>query len=222
MIGVHDRRGVGTRVHRVAAGLRRQETAGVVVAGFVEHALGAALLDDLALGHDADPVGHLAHHAEVVGDQQERHVETLLEFVQKLEDLRLYGDVQCRRRFVRDQKIRFVGKRHRDHDALPLTPGEFVGIGTETLGRVGQCHHVEQLQGALAGGAFAHAPMYEEDLAELLLDGVQRIERGHRLLEHHADAFAADLQHVVLGRANHLLAVDPDRPPGMARVLVGQ
>ena len=33
------------------------------------------LLDDLALRHDADPVGDLADDAEVVGDEQHRHAE---------------------------------------------------------------------------------------------------------------------------------------------------
>ena len=34
--------------------------------GRAEHALDVALLDDLALAHDADAVGELAHDAEVV------------------------------------------------------------------------------------------------------------------------------------------------------------
>ena len=40
-----------------------------------------ALFDDPALGHDAHPIGHLAHDAEVVGDQQQRHAELALQLL---------------------------------------------------------------------------------------------------------------------------------------------
>ena len=42
-------------------------------------------------------------------------------------------------------------------------------------------------------------------LGDLLLDGVERIERGHRLLEHHGDAVAADVAQHRLRRADQLL-----------------
>ena len=40
-----------------------------------------------------------------------------------------------------------------------------------------------------------------QDFADLPLDRVERVERGHRLLEHHGDVVAAHPPHVVLGRA---------------------
>jgi hypothetical protein len=50
----------------------------------------------LPLGHHADPVGDLAHDAKVVGDEQHRHAEAALQLRQKLQDLRLHGDVERR------------------------------------------------------------------------------------------------------------------------------
>ena len=47
--------------------------------------------------------------------------------------------------------------------------------------------------------------MQIEDFADLALDRVQRIERGHRLLEHHGDVVAAHLPQVALIGVEQLL-----------------
>jgi hypothetical protein len=55
----------------------------------------------------------------------------------------------------------------------------------------------------------------QEDLAQLPADGVHRIQRGHRLLEDHADAGAADALHLLRRQGRevepveqHLAALD--------------
>ena len=55
-----------------------------------------------------------------MGDQQQGHVEVFLEFLQKLEDLGLYRDVEGGGGFIRDQEFRVVREGHGDHDALTL------------------------------------------------------------------------------------------------------
>ena len=95
----------------------------------LEHVGRAALLDDLALAHDVDAVGHRAHDAEVVRDQQHGHAELALQVLQQLEDLRLDGDVERRGRLVGDQQVGLVGERHGDHHALALAAGELMRVG---------------------------------------------------------------------------------------------
>ena len=56
--------------------------------------------------------------------------------------------------------------------------------------------------------------MDRQHLADLTLDRVQRIERGHRLLEHHRDAVAADTLQLGFGRADQLLAGKADGRSG--------
>ena len=46
----------------------------------------------------------------------------------QIQDLLLHGYVQRRRRFVRDQEVRFAGNGHGDHHPLPLPPGELVWV----------------------------------------------------------------------------------------------
>ena len=71
--------------------------------GAVEDRLAAAPLDDPAGVHHGDLVGRLGDHAEVVRDQDDGRAELALELRDQLEDLRLDGDVERRRRLVRDQ-----------------------------------------------------------------------------------------------------------------------
>jgi hypothetical protein len=54
-----------------------------------------------------------------------------------------------------------------------------------------------------------------QDLADLLLDRVQRVERRHRLLEHHGDVVAADLAQLVDTCLQQILALEQDLAGGM-------
>ncbi len=96
-----------------------------------EHALDRTLLDDLAFLHHADSVGEPSHDAEVVGDEQHRHAEPLLQVLEQRKDLRLHGDVERGGGLVGDQEIGLVGERHGDHHALALAAGELMRIAAK-------------------------------------------------------------------------------------------
>ena len=64
--------------------------------------------------------------------------------------------------------------------------------------------------------------MESENLADLALDPVQGIERGHGFLEHHGDAVAPDLAQALGGCPDQLLAGKPDAARGMAGQRIGQ
>ena len=82
---------------------------------------------------------------------------------------------------------------------------------------------VEQLDGALARGLAGQPAMQQQDLADLLLDRVQRIERGHRLLEDDGDVVAAHADASrVSGRRSRSLALEADRAGRMPRGRIGQ
>ncbi len=85
-------------------------------------------LDDPARVHDRDLVDHLGDHAEVVGDQQDRHAEPLAQLSHQLEDLGLDRRVERGRRLVGDQELRVAAQRHRDHHALPHASRHLVRV----------------------------------------------------------------------------------------------
>ena len=105
-----------------------------------------ALLDHLARAHHIDAVGQAPDDAEIVGDEDDRHAELLLQFGKQLQDLRLDGHVERGGRLVGDQDVGIVGERHGDHDALALAAGHFVRIGFQPPLRVGNVDQLEQPQ----------------------------------------------------------------------------
>ncbi len=66
-------------------------------------------------------------------------------------------------------------------------------IGLEAFGGFLNAHQGQQLQDALARRFAAQAPVQHQGFTDLLLDAVQRVQRGHRLLEDHRDPVATQL-----------------------------
>ena len=78
-------------------------------------------------------------------------------------------------------------------------------------------HAAQQVDRARPRRAASETLMQDERLGDLPADPHDRIERGHRLLEHHRDGVAADVAHDRLGQADELAAVEPHAafdPPG--------
>jgi len=62
-------------------------------------------------------------------------------------------------------------------------------------------------------------------LGHLIADGIGRVERGHRLLEDHGDALAAQPVHLLLGQGGQIARLEGQTPgaaPGAARQQVHQ
>src|SRR5690606_35093100 len=183
VVTLHNRLGGQVGAWGLAFRFRRQEMAGVFVLRVGEDFRRRASLNDLALRHHTDAVGDLAHDAEIVRDEQHGQAPVALQISQEFKDLRLYGDVERRGWLVGDQELRLVGKGHGDHDALALAARKLVREGVEALFWFADADLVQEFERAGASLLAAHATVQLEDFAHLLLDRVQRIERGHRLLE---------------------------------------
>ena len=157
-----------------------------------------------------------------MADQQQGHAQACLQVLEQFEDFQLHGDVQRGSRLVGNQQLGFVGQGHGNHHALALAAREFVGVSLEALVRLGNADQVEQLQGAGGGRLAAQALMQAQHFVDLLLDAVQRVERGHRLLKHHGDAVAADTAQLGFAHLQQVLAGIVDAAGRMAGDRVGQ
>ena len=96
----------------------REQRLGVGVVRALVDGLGEAELHQPAEVEDGDPVGDVAHDAEVVGDEEVRDLLLRLELDEQVEDRRLDGDVERRGRLVADDELRVAGERPRDREAL--------------------------------------------------------------------------------------------------------
>ena len=83
------------------------------------------------------------NRSQIVRDEQHAQFQPFLQFVEKVQNLRLDGDVQRRNRFVGHDERRLRRKGPGDADALPLTAGEFVWI-PPPQSRI-KAHHLHQL-----------------------------------------------------------------------------
>ena len=107
---------------------RIEKCLGVGVLGGVENLLGFSILDDFSLVHDCNVIGDVAHHGEVVGDENHGQVEFFAELEQEVDDLGLNGDVERADGFVGNDEFGFGGQRSGDGDSLALAAGELVRV----------------------------------------------------------------------------------------------
>src|SRR5262245_17768578 len=78
--------------------------------------------------HHRDAVGAVAHHREVVRDEQVRELKPFLQVLEQVDDLALDRDVERRHRLVADDEARLERERARDADALALPARKLVRI----------------------------------------------------------------------------------------------
>jgi hypothetical protein len=93
----------------------------------------ATLLDNAAKIHHDDAVGEMAHHMEIVADEQDRQTETLAQIREQIDDLSLDRDVERCNRLVGDNEVRIGRQGTCDGDALALASREFVGQAVRLL-----------------------------------------------------------------------------------------
>ena len=117
-----------------------------------------------------------------------------LQLGDQLQDLRLGGDVERGGRLVGDQQHGIEHQRHGDHDALALAARELVRIGGDRCARARAASPRSRMAMIFAARSPASSLVWvSQHLVDLLAAGHDRIERGHRLLEDHRHARAAQL-----------------------------
>ena len=210
-----DLRQAHPNVGRVVHDLRHgpQQSARIRVAGIVADLVEGALLDLVARVHDQDPIGHLGDRAEVMRDKHDARAVGVLYLLQQVEDLRLDGHVQRGGRLVGEQHSGLAGQRHRDHDPLAHPAREMVGVFVHAPLGGGNVHHVQEIDRLLPRGGPPDLLVAANRLRDLVADGVDGIERGHRLLKDHRDLAAPDAANPLLRDLHQILALQ-EHPTG--------
>ena len=182
---------------------------------------GGAALDDSPGVHDVHAVGVPGHDAQVVRDDQHRDPEAPREVLHELEDLGLDRHVERGGRLVGEDQRRVARDRHRDHHPLAHPAAELVRVLAQPPLGIRNPHHAEQLGRAPARLGRGKTQVDLEPLGELAPDREHRVQRGHRLLEDHADLAAPHVTHRLFGELQEIAALeqdlatdDPARGPG--------
>ena len=142
---------------------------------------------------------------EVVADQHVRDAEFRLQVLHQVEHLRLHGHIQRADRFVRDDQARARDQGPGDRDALALAAREFVRVLAQVV--VAQPHRGDGVGRPLAALLARGVALRGQRLGDDALDGLARVERTVRVLEHHLDVAARLAQFL----ARQLMQVAPQQ-----------
>ena len=131
-------------------------------------------LDDRAEVHDGDAIRDVAHHRQVVGDEEVRELELVLQLLEQVDDLSLDRDVERRDRLVGDDEVGVERERAREPDPLPLAAGELVGVAPRGVLR--QADGAQELSDAAGRFLPVGEPVGAQWLADDAADAVPWIE----------------------------------------------
>ena len=198
----------GSRCRRAAGTMRYrgQQPARIRMRRMVEQLQHRRLLHGAAGIHHDHALAGLRHHAEVVGDQQDRRADPLLQLQHQPQDLRLDRNVERRGRLVGDQQLR----------ASRPAPSRSSRAGacrrrTGADSRGPAARHPEYAPAAASRAPAPAPPRVQQSRwmrtasAICAPIGVHRVQAGHRLLEDHGDAVAADVAHLRFGQRQQFL-----------------
>ncbi len=164
---------------------------------------------------------HARDDGQVMRDQQQAEALLLLQFLEQVEYLGLYRDVQRRGGFVGDKEVGLGRQRHRDHHALLLAAAHAERVVVDAPLGLGNADAAQPLDGLRARCRAAQRRVGLDRLDDLRTDLHDRVQAGGRLLEDHADAPAAHRAHAGLGQREQVVAIQPHVAAGHAAV-VGQ
>jgi len=111
--------------------------------------LGGTRFDDLAEVQHREFVGDEPYDAEVVGYEQVRQVESLLQILEQVEDLCLDADVQGGHGLITEQEFGVERQGSGYGDALPLSAAQLVREASPVFG--GEADRVEEFPGTSLG-----------------------------------------------------------------------
>ncbi len=174
---------------------RLQQCLRVRVARLGEQRPGRRVLDDLARVHHCGVVGPTGDDAEVVGHQNHGHEALALLRLQEVEDLRLHGHVERGGGLVGEEQSGTARQRDRNHDPLAHPAGELVRILAQPAFRLGNAYRLEERERRLVGVVLGDIEVVAERLGDLVADAHYRVERCHRVLEHHRHLGAPIVAH---------------------------
>lgn len=105
----------------VGDGDGREQGFGVWMQGVGVKRIAIRQFDDLAKVHNGNTVGNVPHDGKVMRDKKIGEIEFRLQFFEKVDDLRLNGNVECADRLVADDEVGLDGERSRNSNTLALT-----------------------------------------------------------------------------------------------------
>ncbi len=190
---------------------RVQQRLGVGHAHVGEERAGGGPLHDPSCVHHRDLVGARRHDPEVVRHEDHRHVPLALLRLEEIEDLGLDGHVERGGGLVGEQQLRAAGERHGDHHPLTHPARELVRVLAQPALGFGYADRAQQRKRALASAVARHVEVLVDRFGDLVPDTHDRVQRVHRVLEHHRHLSAPIGPHLPGRQPGDLPTLEADR-----------
>ena len=164
--------------------------------------------------HHAHPVRHVGHHPHVVRDQQDRRLGVPAQFLQPFQYLRLQRYINAGRDLVCDQQPGAHDHSHRQHHPLALSAAQRERVRGHHAPGIRHPQLPHHLLAHRSCRPSVQLRMGDNHLGQLRSDGLHRVERRLRVLEHQGHRLAPEFPHVFLGGAHQVNPVKQHPPPG--------
>ena len=177
---------------------RPQQTDGIRHAGIFEQVVHPGAFDGTPGVHHHDIIGGFCNHAHVVGNHDRRRTRFFLCNFNDVQDLRLDGHVQCGGWLVGDQDLRVVRNRDGDDYALAHTPRKLVWKRFQAQFWLTDPDEFQQMRSLVKRDPLAHLLVGLDCFDQLCSDIENRSQCRERILEDHANVFAANFRHLLV------------------------
>jgi len=155
----------------------------------VQHILRRPLLDNPPFPDHHHAVGDGAHHAQVVGDEQQGHA-LALQLLEQRQDRRLHRHVQGRGHLVADQHRRLAHQRAGNRHALALATRQMMRVFVRRIR--GQRDPCQRRVDTRPAGRALEAEEVLQGRLQALRHGLARVQGAIRVLEDVLDTVARD------------------------------
>ena len=165
---------------------------------------------DTASIEDEDAICKTSEQSRIMGYQDHREAELLLEAPEELQDFLLRRGVEGCGRFIGNDEGRPTGDRLCDDNPLTLASAQFMRIGVgNTFGIDGE-NRCEKLTGFFTENVSIQSFVRGQDIANLPAYWHGWMERGGRLLKDQAQATAADSAEVFARSLKQIFSLETD------------
>ena len=175
--------------------------------GVVNDLFGGALFHDIAVQQHDDPVGHLGHNRQIMGDINRSGLLGFDDFLKRMQNLDLRCHVQRCCRLIKYHQLRIGQQSHRRHQPLQLAATDLMRIAPPDIFRIRQIQPAVQILRFFQCGGTIHDAVHPGNFAHLPVYRHRRVERSGGTLSHIGDPLAAQVAFFVIAEGQYILAV---------------
>ena len=163
----------------------------------VEDVLHRVAFHDMTVIHDQYVIRDFGHHAQIVGNEQHRQSDFVLESDQQTQNLSLHGNVQCRGRFIGDKQAGLAAQGDGNHRSLQHATAQLMRVGRHDEFGVRQFDTFEPCNRLCLGFRTGNIGMGQNGFNKLVANGEHRVKGMHRFLEDEPDIGTSHLAHLL-------------------------